>query len=233
MRAWAVLTAISFGGCAAAPAPREVPRDCPPPTTVYAKDCVRKADVLNVAEQILRENEAHASQLSQLEKVLAALQEDVARALEASLQAVPKDEASVAVVGGRVRVRLSEELLFPSASTKMGESGLRALARVAEVLQKTPTRRIEVAGHTDDRPVVKGWDDNWQLSTERARQVALFLMSHGLDGRRLFVAGYADTDPVDPSPSDAARARNRRVELFIEPTAGAAADEGPDAPRAR
>jgi flagellar motor protein MotB len=35
------------------------------------------------------------------------------------------------------------------------------------------------------------------------------------------MAGYADGDPVDPANSDEARAKNRRVEIFIEPTSGA------------
>jgi chemotaxis protein MotB len=228
MRAAAhLLLVLGLAACATAPPPREVPPECPPPPPpIYAKDCVRKGDVLEVADQILRENERHASALSELEKSLSALKDDVARALEASLRAVPASEASVAVIGNRVRVRLSDDLLFPSGSAQIGAAGLRALEHVAEVLRVTPSRRIEVNGHTDTQPTQKQWQDNWQLSSERARQVALYLLSHGIPGKRVLVAGYADTDPVDPADNPVARAHNRRVELFIEPTAPEV--DGPD-----
>jgi flagellar motor protein MotB len=212
---------FAMGACATAPAPvAAVAAQCPPPPPpIYATNCVLKKDVLDVADSILDENYSYASKLVTLEKSFHALQEDVARALEASLKNVSGNEASVAIVGSRVRVRLSEELLFPSASVQISPNGLHALAQVAEVLRATPSRRIEVAGHTDDRAVQRSWQDNWQLSAERARQVALVLMGHGIAGTHLFVAGYADTDPADQADTDAARAHNRRVELLVEPTA--------------
>ena len=192
---------------------------CPPaPPPIYSNNCVLKKDVLDVADQMLNENESAELKLASLEKSFASLEEDVARALKASLKAVVNDQASVAIVDGRVRVRLSEELLFPSASVQISPNGLQALSQVTDVLRRTPSRRIEIAGHTDDRPVTRGWQDNWQLSAERARQVGLFLITHGIEGKRIFIAGFADTDPADTADSDSARARNRRVDLFIEPT---------------
>ncbi len=212
--------ACASWGCATAPPSREVmdPRCPPPPPPIYSNNCVLKKDVIEVAERMLNENEAAALKLTSLQKSVMTLEEEVARALKASLNTVMDDQASVAIVGGRVRVRLSNELLFPSASVQISESGLHALAQVTDVLRRTPSHRIEIAGHTDDRPVSRGWQDNWQLSTERARQVGLFLIAHGIEGKRIFVAGYADTDPADGADSDSARAHNRRVELFIEPT---------------
>jgi flagellar motor protein MotB len=211
---------VLAAGCATEqqPPPAAPLRCPPPPPPIYAKNCVLKTDVLDVAEQILDESLVHESKLVTLEKSFADLQQQVARALEASLKTVASDQVSVAIVGNRVRVRLSEELLFPSASVQISANGLHALEQVARVLRTTPSRRIEVAGHTDDRAINRGWQDNWQLSAERARQVGLVLIAHGIERGRIFLAGYADTDPADNGDSDAARARNRRVELFIEPT---------------
>jgi chemotaxis protein MotB len=215
-------------GCATAPPPHEVSdaRCPPPPPPIYSNNCVLKKDVIDVAERILNENEAAELKLASLQKSVVSLEEEVARALKASLGTVESEQASVAIVGGRVRVRLSNELLFPSAKVQISESGLRALTQVTDVLRRTPSRRIEIAGHTDDRPVTREWKDNWQLSAERARQVGLFLIAHGIEDKRIFVAGYADTDPADPADSDAARAHNRRVELFIEPTEASAEPTG-------
>jgi chemotaxis protein MotB len=194
------------------------PRCPPPPPPIYSNNCVLKKDVLDVADQMLNENESAELKLASLEKSFASLEEDVARALKASLKEVVNDQASVAIVNGRVRVRLSEELLFPSNRVQISPNGLQALTQVTDVLRHTPSRRIEIAGHTDDRPVLRGWQDNWQLSAERARQVGLFLITHGIEGKRIFIAGFADTDPADTADSESARARNRRVDLFIEPT---------------
>lgn len=207
-------------GCATSPPAAVVvdPRCPAPPPPIYADNCVLKKDVLDVADQMLKENESAELKLASLEKTFVSLEEDVARALKASLKEVVNDQASVAIVDGRVRVRLSEELLFPSASVQISPNGLQALTQVTDVLRRTPSRRIEIAGHTDDRPVLRGWQDNWQLSAERARQVGLFLITHGIQGKRIFIAGFADTDPADTGDSDSARARNRRVDLFIEPT---------------
>jgi chemotaxis protein MotB len=213
------LTALASAGCATEPPPPAASLRCPPPPPpIYAKDCVLKTDVLDVAERILDESAAHESKLVTLEKSFAELQQQVARALEASLKTVASNQVSVAIVGNRVRVRLSEELLFPSASVQISPNGLHALEQVADVLRTTPSRRIEVAGHTDDRAVTRGWQDNWQLSAERARQVVLVLIAHGIQRSHIFMAGYADTDPADAGDGDAARGHNRRVELFIEPT---------------
>jgi len=215
----AQLAALASAGCATeSPPPAAALRCPPPPPPIYAKDCVLKSDVLDVAERILDESAAHESKLVTLEKSFAELQLQVARALEASLRTVASNQVSVAIIGNRVRVRLSEELLFPSASVQISPNGLHALEQVAAVLRTTPSRRNEVAGHTDDRAVIRGWQDNWQLSAERARQVALVLIAHGIQRNHIFMAGYADTDPADTGAGDAARVHNRRVELFIEPT---------------
>jgi flagellar motor protein MotB len=212
------LAVLAAAGCATEPPPPVSLRCPPPPPPIYAKDCVLKTDVLDVAERILDESAAHESKLVTLEKSFAELQQQVASALEASLKTVASNQVSVAIVGNRVRVRLSDELLFPSASVQISSNGLHALEQVAGVLRITPSRRIEVAGHTDDRAINRGWQDNWQLSAERARQVGLVLIAHGIEPGHIFLAGYADTDPADSGDSDAARAHNRRVELFIEPT---------------
>ena len=211
---------VVIAGCATAPPAHETadPRCPAPPPPIFSNNCVLKKDVIDVAESMLKENEAAELKLASLQKSVVSLEDEVARALKASLGPVESEQASVAIVGTRVRVRLSDELLFPSAKVQISEIGLRALTQVTDVLRRTPSRRIEIAGHTDDRPVTREWKDNWQLSAERARQVGLFLIAHGIEGKRIFVAGYADTDPADTADTDAGRAHNRRVELFIEPT---------------
>jgi chemotaxis protein MotB len=86
-----------------------------------------------------------------------------------------------------------------------------------------------VAGHTDNKPLAGGrFHDNWGLSTMRAREVLVYLITAreqkdpkkaggGLDATRLHAAGYGETDPVAKNDSDDGRQQNRRVELVLMP----------------
>jgi flagellar motor protein MotB len=132
-----------------------------------------------------------------------------------------RDVAVVSSGGGpKVRVRLSNEVVFAPGSIRITRSGRQALSEIADVLKNSPTKRIEIAGHSDVVPVVKGWEDNWQLSAERAHQVLTFLLAKGISPKLLVASGYGDTDPVSGDDSEESRAHNRRVEIFIEPEAG-------------
>ena len=56
--------------------------------------------------------------------------------------------------------------------------------------------------------------DNWELSQGRALSVVRYLTEvEGLPPDRLAALGYGEYQPVDPSGTPEARARNRRIEL--------------------
>ena len=80
-----------------------------------------------------------------------------------------------------------------------------------------PGFTIEVAGHADDRPIRSGrFASNLELSLARAAAVAHVLTTGEAElAERVFAAGYGDRRPRDPSPGEAARARNRRVEIRL------------------
>src|SRR5205085_4258783 len=74
------------------PAPAVVDPRCPPlPPPIYSNNCVLKKDVLDVADRMLSENESAELKLASLEKSFASLEDDVARALKASLKEVVND----------------------------------------------------------------------------------------------------------------------------------------------
>jgi chemotaxis protein MotB len=76
--------------------------------------------------------------------------------------------------------------------------------------------RVLVEGHTDSLPAGRKYEDNWQLSAERARRVVAFLASKGVT-RKMVASGCADSEPVEAGDGEEARRKNRRVEIFIEP----------------
>ena len=91
------------------------------------------------------------------------------------------------------------------------------LGEAAQILQRYPQLRVEVAGHTD----LCGSDQyNQGLSERRARAVYDFLTSNGVDASRLAGPnGYGESRPLEPTAqtSPACRnERNRRTELNVQ-----------------
>src|SRR5690606_4058831 len=84
---------------------------------------------------------------------------------------------------------------------------------VAAVIAANPQlRRIEVAGHTDDR----GGDAlNLRLSQARAQAVVDHLVRKGIPKELLVAKGYGPSEPIDTNRTEAGRANNRRVEFRI------------------
>jgi outer membrane protein OmpA-like peptidoglycan-associated protein len=50
---------------------------------------------------------------------------------------------------------------------------------------------------------------------ERAQSVREYLVTRGVAGARVETAGRGDREPVASNASDAGRAKNRRVEIFL------------------
>ena len=109
-----MLASLSIiSGCATAPPPPHEVVDArcpPPPPPIYSNNCVLKKDVIDVAERMLNENEAAELKLASLEKSVVSLEEEVARALKASLGTVESEKASVAIVGALERARWASQI---------------------------------------------------------------------------------------------------------------------------
>lgn len=86
------------------------------------------------------------------------------------------------------------------------------LDKVVQLLQENPTVRIQIEGHTDN---VGTAADNLKLSENRAKSVVSFIVSKGIDPKRLTAKGFGATKPVAENTSEENRAANRRTELKI------------------
>ncbi len=102
------------------------------------------------------------------------------------------------------------------------------LSRIVGVLMTAAGYRIQVFGHTDD---VGTHGYNQTLSERRAAAVFEYLVSAGLDSDILTVKGFGKTQPLAEGTSEAARARNRRVELGIIDTVVNYSTEAPPTER--
>ena len=80
------------------------------------------------------------------------------------------------------------------------------------ILRSHPNMKIEIDGHTDGHGSV---DYNQRLSENRAKAVVDFLISKGIDPKRLQYKGFGKTKPIDTNTTEEGRARNRRVEFKV------------------
>jgi len=118
----------------------------------------------------------------------------------------------------RMIIALGDKILFDPGKTDLKPEGKDALKQVSEVLKDLQNRNFQVAGHTDNIPIKsQKFRSNWDLSTARAVEVVNFMITSGLDGKRLSAAGYADMSPVAPNDTTENKAKNRRIEITLVP----------------
>jgi outer membrane protein OmpA-like peptidoglycan-associated protein len=90
---------------------------------------------------------------------------------------------------------------------------LPILDEVVTVMQNNPhITHVQVSGHTDD---VGDENENLLLSQSRAESVRAYLISKGIDAKRLSAMGYGERVPVASNDNDAGRTQNRRVEFRV------------------
>lgn len=118
--------------------------------------------------------------------------------------------------GEQVIIRFPDWVAFRSGSDDITDEFAPLVDQVANVLAQS-YGQIEVAGHTDDRPIsTPRFRSNWELSTARAVSlVHLLLKQTAIESERITVLGYADTRPLMPNDTPQNRAKNRRVEIIV------------------
>ena len=88
-----------------------------------------------------------------------------------------------------------------------------SLERSWTCLRRQGFRRLTLAGHTDERGTT---EYNLALGSRRAEAVRKYLTGLGAEPRTLRTVSFGKERPVDQASSEAAWARNRRVELLPE-----------------
>lgn len=117
-------------------------------------------------------------------------------------------------VGDQIKLIMPENITFATNSAELSSAAVSSLTSVAEVLAKYTDTTITVAGYTDST----GNDSiNIPLSQRRAQSVAGFLAARGVAVGRMNAVGYGSAQPVASNATAEGRAKNRRVEITINP----------------
>ncbi len=136
------------------------------------------------------------------------------------LRQVLAGRPGIAVVGDRFVFQ--SEVLFPAGSADLSPTGAEQIRKLAATL-KSIGRDIpadvpwvlRVDGHADRQAVHGKFASNWELSAERAINVVRLLAAQGIPANRLAAAGFGEFQPLDSGTSQAAYAKNRRIELRL------------------
>lgn len=174
-------------------------------------------------DKVSTELEKREQRVKELESLIAqkdsasnALKEKVSKALlnfkDKGLTITQKD--------GKIYVSLEAELLFAKGSTAIDQKGKEAIVALGKVLESQTDITILVEGHTDIDKIIPGSNmkDNWDLSVLRATSVVRLLSENkSLDPKRITAAGRGEYVPLDPDKTEAAKSKNRRIEVILTP----------------
>lgn len=157
----------------------------------------------DVALTVKKENTAYTSTYIPKEKIAEVTQKKTVKITTKDLVTKP--------------LKLGEEyeiadITYRTNSAELSAKSKLILSQFASYLKSNPTLAVEIGGHTDD---VGDDAENLKLSEERAQGVKDFLVTCGVDKKRLSAKGYGETQPKMENNSEENRAQNRRTVFRI------------------
>ena len=119
----------------------------------------------------------------------------------------------VARVGEEIQLNLPD-VTFQTNSAVVDPSMRADLRQVAKVLNDYPSTVVGIFGHTDNTGSTA---TNEALSLRRAESVMGVLEVDGVPTARMRARGFGYTQPIASNDTPEGRAKNRRVEIRIQP----------------
>lgn len=105
-----------------------------------------------------------------------------------------------------------QDIYFEYDSSLVREDAHEKIRQSAEALKSDPTLQVEVEGHCDKRGTS---EYNLALGAQRARSVQNLLLQYGVQANQISTVSYGEEIPIDPTDSEAAYAKNRRVHFAV------------------
>jgi flagellar motor protein MotB len=141
--------------------------------------------------------------------------------------AIPLATGRITLSNGRIGI--SGKLLFEPNSDQLEPEGRKLIKSLVVPLRSYLQSRDEllmVSGFTDNQTIKnrnRQFEDNWELSAQRALTVTRTLIEEGMPSGMLFAAAFGKEQPLVANTDEKARAQNRRVEMAPVPKSSKAA----------
>ena len=111
-----------------------------------------------------------------------------------------------------IKVTFDSGILFDFNKSTLNASSKESLKQFAAQMVDLPDTDITIYGHTDNIGTAAA---NEKVSLQRAEAVEKYLKSCGIAKERMTAEGKSFTMPVASNDTEAGRAQNRRVEIYI------------------
>jgi outer membrane protein OmpA-like peptidoglycan-associated protein len=108
-------------------------------------------------------------------------------------------------IGSKIELNIK----FESTKTDLDPESVAELNRLIKLLKDNGNIKVEVQGHSDDLEAL----NNPQISEERAKKVARYLIENGFSN--IQIRGFGNTVPLSSNDTEQGRAANRRVEIEV------------------
>jgi OmpA-OmpF porin, OOP family len=118
--------------------------------------------------------------------------------------------AAAASPKAAAKVTLNADALFDFDKSVLKPAAIASLNSLAGKVKSLTLEVIVAVGHTDSI----GTDAyNQKLSIRRAEAVKKYLVSQGIEAKRIYVEGKGESQPVADNKTAEGRAKNRRVQI--------------------
>ena len=125
----------------------------------------------------------------------------------------PDTEVTPVSINGQEYIKVEvKDINFRSGSAQLDPSQLTRIQPVLNALTNYPNTRVHIEGHTDSDG---SSSYNQQLSENRAKNVAFFLMDNGITRDRIQTYGYGEDRPIAENTTAEGKRLNRRVTFLI------------------
>jgi len=112
----------------------------------------------------------------------------------------------------QLKLNIPSDISFDTGRADIKPNLRPILDQFASGLSTQPNTEVRIVGHTDST----GSDAlNDRLSVQRAEAAKQYLAARGVDPNRIVIAGRGEHEPVADNSTEAGRARNRRVEIYL------------------
>ena len=126
---------------------------------------------------------------------------------------IPPRGRSITPAAAATKVSLSADTLFDFDKSVLKLGGTAKLDELVAKIKGTQVDVVIATGHTDS---VGSDEYNQRLSLARADAVKAYLVSHGIDIKRVRTVGRGEAEPVADNATAEGRAKNRRVDVSVQ-----------------
>ncbi len=178
----------------------------------YSDSLEKKLSLLTEELKVKSDEISNNEKLLNGDKALIARRDSVARELDNTvrnaLSGYNPDELSTGMRGGKIYVSVSDNLLFKSGSTTVGDMGRKVLKKLSRVINQYQDINVSIEGNAGNKPV--------DLTAARAKAITAILSEeYDVDPTKLTSSGKGEFLRV--SSNENVEGRAKRTDIILSP----------------